>query len=215
MRNAGLTSKDFIGGQHACSYFSPSHSLLKDLTGLRHKEGGTFKDMCLWWVQRTGRTIDVGTMYQVQRKVMKKAAKLASSAHRPKGQEEYQQFLTSDAFPVSSSSSAESSASNVSTSAPTSSDSTIMETQPLPLVRKLAAGAVQLAASKRRVELSVVKHKLSIMEETSRGYFSETQTLAADKANAEAMAEKFSSELVEAQQKCTKNSAALEEGERS
>ena len=64
-------------------------------------------------------------------------------------------------------------------------------------------------------ELSVVKHKLSIMEETSRNYFSETQTLAADKANAEAMAEKFSSELLEAQQKCTKNSAALQEGERS
>ena len=83
-----------------------------------------------------------------------------------------------------------------------------METQPLPLVRKLAAGAVQLAASKRRVEelfqeLLVVKHKLSIMEETSRSYFSETQTFAADKANAEAMTEKFSSELLEAQQKCT------------
>ena len=46
---------------------------------------------------------------------MKEAAKMASNAHRPKGQEEYQQFLTSDAFPVSSSPSAESSASNVST----------------------------------------------------------------------------------------------------
>ena len=192
-------------------YFSPSHGLLRDLTGLRHKEGGTFKDVCLWWVQLTGRTIDVGTMYQVQRKVMKKAAKLASSAHRPKGQEEYRQFLTSDAFPVSSSSSAESSASNVSTSAPASLESTIMETQPLPLVRKLAAGAVQLAASKRRVE--ELFQELSV--ETIRSYFSETQTLAADKANAEAMAEKFSSELLEAQQKCTENNAALQEGERS
>ena len=131
-----------------------------------------------------------------------KAAKLASSAHRPKGQEEYQQFLTSDAFPVSSSSSA------VFSFKCFNFNSNIMETQPLPLVCKLAAGAVQLAASKRRVEelfqeLSVVKHKLSIMEETSRSYFSETQTLAGDKANAEAMAEKFSSELVEAGSKVT------------
>ena len=150
MWNTGLTSKDLIGGQHACSYVSPSHGFLKDLTGLRHR-GGTFKAMCLWWEQLTGRTIDEGTMYQVQRKPMK-AAKRAFNAHRPKGQEEYQQFSTLDAFPGSSSSSAESSASNVSTSAPTSSDSTIMETQPLPLVHKFAAGAVQLAANKERVE---------------------------------------------------------------
>ena len=114
MRNTGLTSKNLTGGQCACSYISPSHGFLKDLTGLRHRGGGTFKDMCLWCEQLTGRTIDEGTMYQVQRKVMKEAAKPAFNAHRPKEQEEYQQFLTSDAFPVSSSSSAESSASNVS-----------------------------------------------------------------------------------------------------
>ena len=219
MRKADPTSKDLIGGKHACSYVSPSRGLLKDLTGLRQREGGTFKDMCQWWEQLTGRTIDERTMYQVQRNVMKKALKLASSAHRPKGQEEYQQFLTSDAFPVSSFSSAESSASNIFASASTSSDSTELETQPSPLVRKLAAGAVQLAASQRRVEellqeLSVVKHKLSIMEETSRSYFSEMQTLAAEKANADAMADKFSCELLKAQQKCIESSGALQEAER-
>ena len=61
MRKAGLTSKDLIGGQHACSYVLPLHGLVKDLTGLRHREGGTFK--CQWWEQLTGRTFNDGTMY--------------------------------------------------------------------------------------------------------------------------------------------------------
>lgn len=99
LRETGITSQELRQGTHLKTCASPSCGLLKDLITFKHRQGGTCKNLCQWWKQLTGSSVEEAAMYRAVTKVTKKTAKLASNAHREKGLKELNEFLASFPFP--------------------------------------------------------------------------------------------------------------------
>lgn len=199
----GVCRKEILEGQHVSPYRSPCCGLLKDLLTFKRKEGKTYKDLCQWWLQLTGDSVTNTKMTKAAARFQGKNARLQPSAHRPKGSEIYKEFLSSLPFEASSvgSSNADSMPTvsvMASTSGPAVNDNFQLKSQDTGLALKLAEGAKQLAALRRKEEeqsreISEMKFKLTALTEVSQDAFSQLHTMKEEKEELEKVVKQMKS----------------------
>jgi len=194
----GISRQQLLNG-HISAHRPPTFGLLKDLHSFKKREqGSTYKDMSQWWLHLTGISIQEKKLKKEIEKVQRKIVRLQPNAARqPKVKKELD-FLDSCAFSSGQSFStvvtdstldvqATSSSANTESERilfPPSSNQVTEESLSLvkqhPISLKLAEGAAQLAAARRKEEellneLSELKLKYNTAAETNRQHFLEFQ----------------------------------------
>lgn len=166
---------------------NPTFGLLKDLLSLKRKENSSFATMCQWWRQLTGTSVGEATMAKAATRFSQKNAKLRSSASQPAGKEIYDNFLLSPPFPSSSAVPSTSKSPPPSASAASTASSEGRQPTLSNYVLKLAEGAKQLYAVRRKAdelqtEVDSLRLRCTTLHELNQDNHTELQALRSTNA---------------------------------